>query len=232
MRRSIWLFGGAVALMSGLALAMNAMPSDRAPGAPQSGPCRPPPGFTDTQRPEPMPFERLVSHEEAVVIAAPLSQVLAAAKAQSLEDTIQEGGSLPHVTGTYMLTPGEFDLSGSRRLTCLSDGSTLVEEILERRETTDPAEFRYVVWNYTSSAAASVDYGVGRFVHRQLADGQTEVHWTYGFRLRRDRWPGILGPVGDFLFRRFFLEGDYARMMQATLANSKNQAERAVPAGS
>lgn len=225
MRRSIWLSGGAIALASAVALAMNPLGGDAAPSAPREGPCRPPADFTDTPRPNPAPFERLVSHEERVVIAAPLSQVLAAAKAQSLEDTIQEGGTLPHVTGTYMLTPGEFDLAGSRRITCLSDGSTLVEEILERREATNPAEFRYVVWNYTSSAATAVDYGVGRFVHRQLADGQTEVRWTYGFKLRRDRWPGFLGPIGDFLFRRVFLQGDYARMMQATLANSKAQVE-------
>lgn len=225
MRRSIWLSGGAVTLVSALALAMNILPGNPAPSAPREGHCRPSAAFVDRPRPNPLPFERLVSHEEGIVITAPLPHVLPAARSQSLEDTIQEGGSLPYVTGTYMLTPGEFDLAGSRRLTCLSDDSTLVEEILERRETTNPAEFRYVVWNYTSSAAAAVDYGVGRFVHRQLADGQTEVRWTYGFKLRRDRWPGFLGPLGDFLFRRFFLQGDYARMMQATLASSKAHAE-------
>ncbi|PTQ13209.1 hypothetical protein CLG96_03555 [Sphingomonas oleivorans] len=168
---------------------------------------------------------------EESIIDAPLSRVLAVAKATSLEDTIQQEGSLPRVTGTFMLTPGAFEPAGARRITCLSDGSTLVEQILVRREEASPAEFRYVVWNYSTRQARPIEYGVGRFVHTQLRDGRTLVRWTYGFQLRRNRWPGFFGAFGDFLFRKFFLERQYAQMMRDTLSASKAAVERPRPRG-
>lgn len=230
MRRpKLLLIGVGAFAAAGLAITCTKASSQAAATDRIASPCQPPEGFVDVPPPPVLPFDRLVRHEETVVIDAPLVRVLAAAKAAALEDTIQENSGLPHVTGTYMLTPGAFESAGARRITCLSDGSTLVEQILERRETTNPAEFRYVVWNYTSRSARPVDYGVGRFIHRQLADDRTEVIWTYGFRLRRDRWPGFLGFIGDFLFEKFFLERDYARMMRSTLSASKVDVEQQAP---
>jgi hypothetical protein len=109
----------------------------------------------DTPHPAIGSGEPLVAHTEEVDIERPLAAVLLAAN-KPLKDTISSAGSLPGVSGDHMLTEGEFGAPGSRRLTCLSDGSTLVEESLQRERTAHSYRFRYVVWNYTSDKARPV----------------------------------------------------------------------------
>ena len=133
--------------------------------------CLPPAGFVDRPAPAVLPFDRLVTHSESVVIDRPLATVLRIVQATSLKDAIDHKSSLPGVSGTHMLTPGAFDRPGARRLTCLTDGSTVEEQILENRSGGRAAIFRYVVWNYTTERARPIDYGVGRFVRIQSADG-------------------------------------------------------------
>lgn len=188
--------------------------------------CLPPAGFVDRPAPVALPFDRLVSHSESVTIDRPLATVLRIVRATSLKDAIDRKSNLPGVSGTHMLTPGDFDHPGARRLTCLTDGSTVEEQILENRSGRRAAIFRYVVWNYTTDRARPIDYGVGRFIRIQSGDGRTHTQWTYGFALKRDRFPGRLGGFGEFLFRKFFLERDYAAMMRNSLANEKARAEQ------
>src|ERR1700730_1603377 len=126
-----------------------------------------------------------------------------------------------------MLTSGEFGRVGSRRLTCLTDGSSLEEEVLQNDRSPTVARFRYVVWNYTSEVARPVSYSVGYFERTALTNDRTHVRWTYGFHLKRSRFPGFLGGVGDFLFRKQFLERQYADMMRASLLVEKADAELA-----
>ena len=83
--------------------------------------------------------------------------------------------------------------------------------------TKSSAEFRYVVWNYTTPKARPILYGVGDFVRTDLGDGRTRVRWTYSFQLNRSRFPGFLGAFGDYLFRVNFLDREYAAMMRRTL---------------
>jgi len=188
--------------------------------------CLPPAGFVDRPAPAVLPFDRLVTHSESVVIDRPLATVLRIVQATSMKEAIDHKSSLPGVSGTHMLTPGAFDRPGARRLTCLTDGSTVEEQILETRSGARAAIFRYVVWNYTTERARPIDYGVGRFVRIQSGDGRTHTQWTYGFALKQDRFPGRLGSLGQFLFRKFFLERDYATMMRNSLAGEKARAER------
>jgi hypothetical protein len=125
-----------------------------------------------------------------------------------------------------MLTEGTFGKPGSRRLTCLSDGSTLEEEVLQQEQTSNSFRFRYVVWNYTSEAAHPILYGVGDFHDAELGGERTHIVWTYSFMLKQERFPGELGSFGRFLFRVGFLDRQYADMMRATLNGTKANVER------
>jgi hypothetical protein len=178
--------------------------------------CVPPAGFVDIPHPAIADATELVSHTEEIIIGRPLAKVLEDSK-KPLKDTIRKADSLPGVSGEHMLTQGTFGEPGSRRLTCLTDGSTLEEEVLQREQTSNSYHFRYVVWNYTSAAARPILYGVGDFHHTDLGDGRTRVVWTYSFMLKRERFPGDLGCFGRYLFRVGFLDRQYADMMRATL---------------
>jgi polyketide cyclase/dehydrase/lipid transport protein len=188
--------------------------------------CRPPPGFQDTPHPQIAAAEKLVARVEEIEIPRPLAHVLASVENVPLEKMIEQGGDLPKVFGTHNLTPGPFDAPGSRRLACLTDGSTLVEQVLEKTRTPTSYRFRYVVWNYTTKAARPIRYGLGEFVYTAVAEDRTHIRWTYAFELRRDRFPGALGPFGNWLLRVAFLDRSYAKMMQGTLARTKALAER------
>lgn len=179
--------------------------------------CSPPPGFKDTPHPEVAPVEQLVSHTEEIVINKPLDVVLYEGEHTSLSQAIKKSDSLPGVAGEYELTSGGFGQPGSRRLVCLTDGTSTEEQVLLRTRTKSSAEFRYVVWNYTTPKAKPILYGVGDFAHTDLGDGRTRVRWTYSFQLKRNEFPGYLGALGDYLFRILFLDREYAEMMRRTL---------------
>lgn len=199
------------------------MPTDLVLAAAAVAACVPPPGFVNLPPPTPAPLEQLVARTEEVVIARPLA-VVKQADAVPLEQAVQSGGDLPRVVGTHNLTPS-FDGPGSRRLVCLSDGSTLQEQVLIRETAPKATRFRYIVWNYTSPTARPVQYAIGEFRHSQRPDGATHIRWTYAFQLRGDRFPGALGPLGDWLFRVGFLDRGYAAMMRGSLAGTKARAE-------
>ena len=187
-------------------------------------PCKPPPGFVDTPPPVVRPG-KLVARVEQITIPRPLDHVLAAVERMELADAIDRDGDLPSVIGTYGLTPGGFDRPGSRRLVCLSDGGNVVEQVLEKTRTPGAYRFRYVVWNNTTKAARPIRYGVGDFRYTDAGQGRTHIHWTYAFELKRDRFPGMLGPFGDWLLKVAFLDRAYAKMMQGSLARTKAAAE-------
>ena len=136
--------------------------------------CVPPSGFVDTPRPAIADAKELVSHTEEITIDRPLAEVLADSN-KPLKDTIHKTSSLPGVSGDHMLTQGTFGVPGSRRLTCLTDGSTLEEEVIQSERTSNSFRFRYVVWNYTSESARPIVYGVGDFHDSDLGDGRTHV---------------------------------------------------------
>lgn len=189
--------------------------------------CTLPDHFVDVPHPPIAPVERLVSRTEEITIARGLDVVVDSVERTALEDAIVKVGALPSVAGTVTLTPGAFGRVGSRRLVCLTDGSTLLEQILQNERTDDAHRFRYVVWNYTSRVARPVSYGVGDFEKTALSPDRTRVRWTYAFALKPDRFPGLLGPLGRLAFRLAFLDRRYAAMMRATLRRQRANAERA-----
>jgi hypothetical protein len=187
--------------------------------------CAPAPGFVDTPHPVIGSPEEFVSHTEEITIDRPLSVVLTAVD-KPIKDTFKKTGSLPIVSGDYMLTKGEFGASGSRRLTCLSDGTTLEEEVLQSDRDRNSSRFRYVVWNYTTEKARPIAYGLGDFLFSAMGTGRTHITWTYSFKLKDHAFPGSFGALGRFLFRKYFLEREYADLMRGVLNGYKSDAEQ------
>lgn len=202
--------------------------------APAFADCVPTRGFVDTRHPMVEPASELDSHSEDIVIARPLPVVLNAVFSMSLSQTVHKTNALPGITGTYLLTKATktFGAVGSRQFDCLSDGSTLEEESLERSITARDFHFRYVVWNYTSEAAHPIRYGIGDFEYHALDATHTSIHWTYSFALDRSRFPGYLGGLGDFLFRVTFLDWQYAELMKGVLRGYERAAETPTARGS
>ena len=126
---------------------------------------------------------------------------------------------------------GDFGALGSRRLTCLGDGCTLEEEVLQSERDNRAHRFRYVVWNYTTEKARPIEYGVGDFHYSDMGDGRTHITWTYSFKLKKDKLPGNLGAFGRFLFRVYFLDREYAALMRGVLNGYKTDAEERVNSG-
>jgi hypothetical protein len=181
--------------------------------------CVPPPEFKDSSPPQIAAVDQLVCHTEEVILNRSFEVVMKELEASQRRGLvpIRKSDALPGVSGTYLLTNGEWGAPGSRRLTCLTDGSTAEEQILLNDRSLTSAEFRYIVWNYTTEKARPVLYGVGDFMRTDLGNGRTLVRWTYSFQLNRQRFPGYLGAIGRFLFRVGFLDRDYAQMMRTTL---------------
>ncbi|MET0535317.1 MAG: hypothetical protein ABW171_13950 [Steroidobacter sp.] len=193
--------------------------------------CTPPAGFVDTPHPEIAPIEQLLSHVEEVTIERPLAALLAQGSRARLEQTIDRTSGLPGVVGTQRLTQGPFQ-AGTRRLVCLTDGSTVVEQVLLIEDRPGRHHFRYVVWKYTSPKFPPIRYAVGEFVRTTVSDMRTHVRWTYSFQPDRQKYPEYLGGYSDARFRESFLEGEFAQWMRNTLASGKKRAEEDIaPAG-
>jgi hypothetical protein len=201
-----------------------------APGATAQA-CAPPPGFVDVPHPTLRAPELLVSHTEEITVGQPLAVVLDAASRTDLKDAIHKSGSLPGVSGEYPLNDIPFAMPGARRLVCLSDGSTLEEQVLEQERNQTSSRFRYIVWNYSTRQARPIEYGIGEFRHAEMPGGRTHIVWTYSFKLKDHEFPGYLGALGRYLFRISFLDRQYAAMMRGTLQAGKQAAEQQ-PSGS
>ena len=186
--------------------------------------CPMPASFIDTPPPTIEPA-RLVNRVEEITIDRPLDVVMAEANRTPLEKTMHGTSTLPGVAGTHILR-GTWPEPGAMRITCLTDGGTTEEQVIANTRSGNTYQFRYEVWNYTTPRARPIVYGVGDFLETDLGDGRTRIHWTYAFRLRPDRFPGYLGPLGRLLFRTFYLDTRYAELMHGALAVRKANAER------
>lgn len=186
--------------------------------------CAFPAGFKDTPYPPIGSAAQLVSRNEQIVIARPFA-VVSAAMDKPLHEALHGSGSLPGVSGEHVLTGGEFGAPGSRRIVCLSDGTAVEEQSLEREENASSSRFKYVVWNYSTPKARPIAYGVGEFRTVQIDDAHTRIDWTYSFQLKGNSFPGNLGALGRWLFKVSFLDRDYADMMRGVLEGYKESSE-------
>lgn len=137
-----------------------------------------------------------------------------------LESMLKGTKDLPGVVATEPMTELSFPQVGARRLVCLSDGNSAIEEVLH-----DDSEryFAYLVWGYTIPQGRGNEYGYGEFWF-EPDGGSTLVRWRYSFKLKGDRFPGYLGPVGRALFRAAFLDRSYERFMRSSLQTIAEEA--------
>jgi hypothetical protein len=210
----------AIAPITIVLLAVSAFPLKPALAEGTKAECAPAEGSVDVPPPPIDRSDKMVSRSETILVDRPLSTVLMVVN-RPLKDVLRPTGSLPGVTGTYPLTQGDFGAPGSRRLVCLSDGSSTEEQVLTREQGENLYRFRYQVWNYTSRAAGAIHYAIGEFVFTAPSPDNTKIVWTYSFALSRDRFPGYLGRLGDFLFRISFLDRDWAEVMRSVLNGYK-----------
>lgn len=187
---------------------------------------KPPAGFVETPHPPIDGPERRVAHVETVIIDRPLAEVVAAVDATPLSVRHPAASGLPGVAGTMPLTSEGFGPVGGRHLVFLTDDTTVIEQVIENTRTPTDWRFRYVVWGYTTPAAAPLRYGLGDFHY--IADGEdrTRCVWDYSFGLKPDAFPGFLGVrVGGLLLKLAFLNGPYAAWMRAGLTAIKGACE-------
>jgi hypothetical protein len=182
--------------------------------------CEPPAGFVNPPLPKIAPLEELLSHTEERHIALPLAVVLQSANRPLRIDATND---LPGVSGTFRLSDGPYGSVGARRLVCLTDGSTSVEEVLVTESTENSSRFRYVVWNHTNPKYRDVAYAVGEFVRTQPAPDRTTVSWTYRFALKS----GVSAEERS-RFQKVFLDQEFTVWMRTQMDRSPSDAE-AVP---
>jgi hypothetical protein len=185
----------------------------------QSLACEKPAGFVNPPRPELAPLEDLLSHVEEIDVARPFA---APPLNRPLEEAIRPTKDLPGVAGTLRLSEQGYGGVGSRRLVCLTDGSTAVEEVLLTEASSDSRRFRYVVWNYTSPKFRDVAYAVGEIVNTRPAPETTHVAWTYRFALK-----SAVGAEDRLRFRQTFLEHQFAAWMRSQLESGRAASEAA-----
>lgn len=158
----------------------------------------------------PQASHRLVSHTEVFTVALPVEAFNARLADAPLSKLLPGTPKIAGVSGTRNLLETPFGTPGSPRVVCLVDGNSAVEEATEN---TPGTAFRYKVWNYTLDVAKPIKYGLGSFELQSIDAGHTKVSWTYSFKLRDDTFPGSFGGLGQWLFNKTFMEGDYADMM-------------------
>ena len=142
-------------------------------------------------------------------------EVYARLNGAPLEGLIPGTDRIPAVVGTAALNDIPFPHPGARRRVMLADGNTATEEVIEN---TPGGYFSYKVWGYTLSTARPIRYGKGEFWYLPADHGQaTTLRWRYSFKLRSDRFPGMLGPFGRFLFTKVFLDRAYATFMKSAM---------------
>ena len=127
-----------------------------------------------------------------------------------LENFLPKTEKVPGVVGTKVLIGTHFGPTGSRRLVCLTDHSTAAEEVIENKP---GSQFKYKVWNYSSEVAKPIEYAVGEFIATPISANKSLVKWTYSFKLKTSVFPGNLMAPGRFLFKKSFVDGDYAVFM-------------------
>jgi hypothetical protein len=164
---------------------------------------------------EMLPTDRLAWHEEQAAIPLPPEEVYARLSGASLESLLPGTDRIPAVVGTEPLNDIAFPHPGARRRVMLANNSSVIEEVIEN---TPNAYFSYKVWGYTLKTARPIQYGKGEFWYLPADNGRTTtLRWRYSFKLRSTRFPGLLGPVGRFVFTRVFLDRIYAAFMQSSM---------------
>jgi hypothetical protein len=160
-----------------------------------------------------LPTDKLAWYEEEAAIPLPPEKVYARLNGASLDSLLPGTDRIPAVVGTKPLNDIPFPRPGARRRVILADDSTTIEQVIENKAN---AYFSYKVWGYTLRTARPIHYGKGEFWYLPADNGRaTTMRWRYSFKLRGNRFPGVLGHLGRFLFTKVFLDRTYATFMKS-----------------
>jgi hypothetical protein len=169
-----------------------------------------------------------VSNEIGVEIKRPISEVYKWVVYAPLEIQLHGTNKIPGVSSTKQLNDKKLGENGHRRLVCLNDGNTAVEEhtfVEEVNDNTSKRYFSYKVWNYTLKIAQNIKYGRGEWWFTPEGD-LTRIRWRYSFKLNEQKILGKLGALGRALLQIFYLKTRYNHFMVETLKKLKNDLEK------
>lgn len=160
----------------------------------------------------------LVTVTEKIIISAPINEVYQKFVKLPLNHLMTATSKVSGVAYTYPLVGSKYIKEGDRRAVCLIDGYGAIEELTQN---TSEQRFAYRVWYFTLPAAESISYGDGEFLFKSVKSG-TEIVWNYSFALKENEFPGYLGGMGQWLFRKSFAESDWQPYMHQALINFKH----------
>jgi len=171
---------------------------------------------------------KYVSNESEILIAKPIKEVYRWVVFEPLEKQLLGTKKLSGVTSTKTINNIELGKIGHRRLVCLADGNTAVEEhtYLEKHDNKGSKRyFSYKVWDYTLKVAQNIEYATGEWWFSSVGN-KTHIKWRYSFKLNNKKMLGRLGFLGRVLFRRFFIKSIYNDFMVETLNKLKYDLEK------
>lgn len=111
-------------------------------------------------------------------VATPLEGTLQTLLHTPLMEIFDDGGGLPAVVETEVLTTTLGNV-GDRKRVQLADGHQAVEQLLA---VDTPETFMYQVWGFTTEAKFFATYAVGIFEAEAIDQQNTRVTWTYRFK--------------------------------------------------
>ncbi len=168
---------------------------------------------------------KFVSNEIEIIINQPVSEVFKYLVYTPLEIQLRGTDDVPGVKSTKAINNKKVGENGYRKLICMEDGSSALEEIIENNPGT---YFSNKVWNFTRKIAQNIEYAKGEWWFTPSADGnQTHCKWKYSYKLNDKKMFGRMGPVGRFIFSRFFIQSKWNDFMQTTLDKAKIDIEKA-----
>lgn len=172
---------------------------------------------------------KLVSNETEIFIDKPIREVYKWVVYEPLEIQLPGTDRIPAVISTKTINNIDLGNAGHRRIVCLADGNTAVQEhtYIDKNEHIDTQSyFSYRVSDYTLKVAENIEYALGEWWFTFIND-KTHVRWRYSFKLRDKNVMGRLGFIGRALFRNFFIKTSYDKFMIKTLNKLKFDLEQA-----
>jgi len=164
---------------------------------------------------------KYVSNEIEIEIDRPIDDVFKWVVYTPLEVQLRGTKKIPGVRSTKALNNIALGTVGYRRLVCLEDGNTAVEEVLTHLR---DEYYAYKVWNYTLKVAQKIKYAKGEWWFTPL-DNKTHIRWRYSFKLDNEKLIGKMGCCGRWLFKSFFIKTQYHDWMVETLKRLKKDME-------
>ena len=142
---------------------------------------------------------------ETAIFEGPVKDVIAALQTPEtgVLAHVANTDRIPAITGMEALL-GEFPNENAIRRLTFSDGSEVVERVIEN----SADRFAYQVWGLTSSNARALSHIRGEFKYEAVSPSETRVTWEYAIAPR------------VFLVRPFvrsFLRNDFAPFMESGL---------------